>query len=224
MKLRYNRVSDNLLLILKKLMAAQAFHDFRLVGGTALSMQRGHRRSIDIDLFTDIDYGQMPLGQIKDFLETEFALHLGTDSLNETSLGYNIRIGEENQMPIKVDLFYTDKFLFPYKEVDGIRLADEKEIAAMKLEVIGRLALRQKDYWDIHELLQDYSLKEMISWALQRCAYSLTETEIISGLKHVDKIKESTEGIDALRPLDYWELKVLDLKYAVKEYLRTKGS
>ena len=29
---------------------------FRLVGGTALSLYRGHRMSIDIDLFTDAEY------------------------------------------------------------------------------------------------------------------------------------------------------------------------
>lgn len=30
--------------------------DFRLVGGTALSLQLGHRMSVDIDLFTDAPY------------------------------------------------------------------------------------------------------------------------------------------------------------------------
>ena len=61
MKLHYNSVSENLLGILKKLMSSEVFKDFRLVGGTSLSLQRGHRKSIDIDLFTDIDYGSMPI-------------------------------------------------------------------------------------------------------------------------------------------------------------------
>ena len=55
MKLFYETVSDSLLSILKKLMSSDIFKDFRLVGGTALALQRGHRRSVDIDLFTDLE-------------------------------------------------------------------------------------------------------------------------------------------------------------------------
>jgi hypothetical protein len=31
-------------------------NSFRLVGGTALSLQLGHRKSLDIDLFYDCDF------------------------------------------------------------------------------------------------------------------------------------------------------------------------
>lgn len=39
--------------LIKKLMADQKLIDFRLVGGTALALQLGHRKSIDIDLFSE---------------------------------------------------------------------------------------------------------------------------------------------------------------------------
>lgn len=52
--LYYNTVSDLLAASLKALMAESVFSEFRLVGGTALSLQLGHRKSIDIDLFTDM--------------------------------------------------------------------------------------------------------------------------------------------------------------------------
>lgn len=65
MKLYYQTVSESLLGILKKIMDSEIFADFRLVGGTSLSLQRGHRRSVDIDLFTDLDYGTMPVLEIK---------------------------------------------------------------------------------------------------------------------------------------------------------------
>jgi hypothetical protein len=45
-------------------MSNKTFDDFVLVGGTALSMQLGHRKSIDIDLFTEKFYGSMNLKQI----------------------------------------------------------------------------------------------------------------------------------------------------------------
>jgi len=41
------------------LMKSKEFDKFRLVGGTALSLQLGHRISVDIDLFTDADYGSI---------------------------------------------------------------------------------------------------------------------------------------------------------------------
>ena len=40
---------------LTKLMREKAFDGFRLVGGTALALQLGHRISVDIDLFTDME-------------------------------------------------------------------------------------------------------------------------------------------------------------------------
>jgi nucleotidyltransferase AbiEii toxin of type IV toxin-antitoxin system len=54
-KLHYNTVTPLLHKVLKQLMKAKEFEDFRLVGGTSLSLQRGHRLSVDIDLFTDSD-------------------------------------------------------------------------------------------------------------------------------------------------------------------------
>lgn len=212
MKLHKECVSKNLWEILSKLMDSDAFKDFRLVGGTALSLQRGHRRSIDIDLFTDIAYGEMPLKEIRNFLESNFPTHIGTDCLEEVSMGYSIMIGTGNDLPIKLDLFYSDPFIFPQLNMNGVRLADEREIAAMKMLAIGGPIHRQKDYWDIHELLADYSLKEMIEWGLQRNPYSLTLEDIVSGFIAIDQVEECPDGIDSMKHEEYWELKVLDLK------------
>ena len=216
MRLYYDTVSAPLLSILRKLMASEVFKDFRLVGGTALALQRGHRRSVDIDLFTDLDYADMLIAKMRDYLEKEFPIHKGTESMDMPSNGYHIFLSEGQEPPIKVDFFYTEPFSFPAIEEDGLRIADQREIAAMKLGVIGNQIYRQKDYWDIHDLLEDYSLLEMIQWALQRDPYSFTKDDIIKGLQQVDQVQESPIGIVSLKPLSYWELKVLDLKEEVK--------
>ena len=216
MRLYYDTVSAPLLSILRKLMASEVFKDFRLVGGTALALQRGHRRSVDIDLFTDLDYADMPIAKMRDYLEKEFPIHKGTESMDMPSNGYHIFLSEGQEPPIKVDFFYTEPFSFPAIEEDGLRIADQREIAAMKLGVIGNQIYRQKDYWDIHDLLEDYSLLEMTQWALQRDPYSFTKDDIIKGLQQVDQVQESPIGIVSLKPLSYWDLKVLDLKEEVK--------
>ena len=216
MRLFYDTVSTPLLSILRKLMASEVFKDFRLVGGTALALQRGHRRSVDIDLFTDLDYAEMPVAAMRDYLEKEFPFHKGTESMDMPSNGYHVFLSEGQEPPIKADFFYTEPFIFPAIEEDGLRIADQREIAAMKLGVIGNQIYRQKDYWDIHDLLESYSLSEMIQWAEQRDPYSFTKEDIIEGLQQVDQVQESPQGIVSLKPLSYWELMILDLKDEVK--------
>jgi hypothetical protein len=197
-------------------MSSDVFKDFRLVGGTALALQRGHRRSIDIDLFTDLDYVDMPVAAMREYLEKEFPIHKGTESMDMPANGYHIFLSEGQEPPIKVDFFYTEPFIFPTIEEDGLRIADQREIAAMKLGVIGNQIYRQKDYWDVHDLLEDYLLPEMIQWALLRDPYSYTKEDIIKGLQQVNQVQESPMGIVSLKPLSYWELKVLDLMEEVK--------
>lgn len=220
MKMHYESVSSSLLSSLQKMMSSEVFTDFRLVGGTALSLQRGHRRSIDIDLFTDVEYGKMPLDKIHDFIEKAFPMHQGTETLVESAPGYHLWVSDGNSPLIKVDLFYTDPFIFQPICQDGIRMADEREISAMKLLAIAGPIKRQKDYWDIHELLQDYTFEEMVQWGLLRHPYSLTVEDIIEGFKRIDDIEESPEGIDSMKSMDFWELKVMDLKQMIRDYIR----
>ena len=216
MKLYYETVSTPLLSILRKLMSSEVFKDFRLVGGTALALQRGHRRSVDIDLFTALDYADMPVAAMREYLEKEFPVHKGTESMDMPANGYHVFLSEGQEPPIKADFFYTEPFIFPAIEENSLRIADQREIAAMKLGVIGNQIFRQKDYWDIHDLLEDYSLQDMIQWALQRDPYSYTKEDIVKGLQQVDQVQESPMGIVSLKPLSYWELKVLDLKGEMK--------
>ena len=49
--LHYKTVDDFTLELLKKLQSLRIFNEMRLVGGTSLALQIGHRKSIDIDLF-----------------------------------------------------------------------------------------------------------------------------------------------------------------------------
>lgn len=57
--LHYNTVSPLLKNILSTLIAEPLFSPFRLVGGTNISLRLGHRKSIDIDLFTDAQYDSL---------------------------------------------------------------------------------------------------------------------------------------------------------------------
>ena len=65
MKIYLNTVSNLLWNTLKQLMLIEEFNNFRIVGGTCLSLQLGHRESIDIDLFTDADYGSIDFAKLE---------------------------------------------------------------------------------------------------------------------------------------------------------------
>lgn len=84
--LYFNTINDLLKGVLLKLMSAPEFIDFRLVGGTALSLQIGHRISVDIDLFSDLEYGSIDFASIEFFLKSNFE-YFDSFSSGHTGLG-----------------------------------------------------------------------------------------------------------------------------------------
>lgn len=91
-ELHYNSINQQLLSILKTLMAAKEFNAFSLIGGTALSLQRGHRESIDIDLFSDAPYDSIDFGAIYAFLCNTFS-YVDTNDYKVVGLGKSYYIG-----------------------------------------------------------------------------------------------------------------------------------
>lgn len=86
----WNTVSPLLKDALTKLMKGSPFHQFRLVGGTSLSLQLGHRFSADIDLFTDAVYDSVDFDGIDHFLRGSFpyvsAPHAGVIGMGQSYL------------------------------------------------------------------------------------------------------------------------------------------
>lgn len=154
--LQTQTVVPELLELLKKIMEEPLFKNFNLVGGTALSLQIGHRNSIDIALF-----GEQEIDQ-NGFIET---LKNFGDVLIKTS-SKNILITEINT--IKVDFVnYNYKLLDKSFEIEQIRMLSDKDIAAMKLNAIAGRGSK-KDFIDLFFLLKKYSLKEMITFYNQK--------------------------------------------------------
>lgn len=211
--LHYNTITPLLHSILADLMSADVFKDFRLVGGTALSLHRGHRMSVDIDLFTDAEYGSIDFEAIDSFLRSNYS-YVDTNNYDVIGMGKCYFIGENQLNCIKLDLFYTDKFIDKIILIDGLRLASIEEIIAMKMDVIFRTG-RKKDFWDIHELKDNYSISEMI--ALHEKRYPYTHDKEVLKQKFIDF--EDANGDfepDCLRG-KYWEFIKLDLIDLIKE-------
>lgn len=206
-KLYYNTVSPMLLWVLKTLMEAKEFDAFRLVGGTALSLFYGHRKSLDLDLFTDFEYDSIDFESIDVFLRSTYP-YIDTNNNNVIGMGKSYYVGENKEDCIKLDIFYTDEFMHEPLLIDGIRFADIDEIIAMKTEAILRRG-RKKDFWDIHELISDYSIEQMFTLHKKRYPYS--HDEIL--LKN--KFTEFTNADEDFDPVclrgKHWEIIKLDI-------------
>ena len=209
MRLRTNIASPLLLECLRKIMTNKAFDNHYLVGGTALALQRGHRISIDIDMFTNALYGEMNTDELKKALVEMFPYTENLERLDETLMVYSLYVGNSRDDCIKLDICYDDDPIFPLVNIDGIRMVSEKDIAAMKLNCIAQDRQRKKDFWDIHDLLETYSIEDMVSFALKRYPWTLTLDKIINGFKRLPLLNDYTE-IRCLKG-KYWEFEVEDL-------------
>src|SRR5664279_2642140 len=129
--LHYKATSDRLLVILRTLMASREFNAFRLVGGTALSLLREHRESVDIDLFSDALYDSIDFEAIDNFLRKTFS-YVDTNEYKAVGPGKSYYIGANKDDCIKLDLFYTEPFIQEILLLDGIRFATIEDIIAMK--------------------------------------------------------------------------------------------
>lgn len=158
-------------------MQAKALKDFRLVGGTALSLYLGHRMSADIDLFTDARYGSVNFNEIELFLRHHFDF-VGGDFGGNPGIGKSYLVGSDTNSAINLDIYYTmDPFFQKMNEVESIRMATLEEIIALKVDVVQRGA-RKKDFWDLHELLSRYSIKEMVELHKKRFDWTHNELAI----------------------------------------------
>jgi predicted nucleotidyltransferase component of viral defense system len=190
-------------------MASKAFDDLYLVGGTALALQRGHRISIDIDMFSNALYGEMKTNEIKRALIEIFPYTENLERLDETLMVYSLFVGNSSDDCVKLDICYDENSIFPIVNIEGIRMLSEKDIAAMKLNAITQDKQRKKDFWDIHDLLETYTIEDMVSFALKRFQWSLTLDKIIDGFKRLPTLNDYSE-IRCLKG-KYWEFIVEDL-------------
>lgn len=210
--LHWYTVSNVLKESLLTLMRAKELANFRLVGGTALSLHLGHRMSIDIDLFTDEPYGTVDFEAIEYFLKKSFNYLSGDFGINP-GMGKSYMIGTDQNNAIKLDIFYAmDPFFQPLTEQEGVRMATIEELIAMKVDIIQRGG-RKKDFWDLHELLTDYDINTMISLHGKRFEWTHDQALIIKNFTMFDDANLEPDPI-CLRNKE-WAFITEDIEYAI---------
>ena len=155
--LSYDTIECHTLELLKSLMQEPVFSAMRLVGGTALALQYGHRQSIDLDFFGDLKCDK---SETKNILSQYGKVTV----LKETE---TIRIYVIDG--IKVDFVHYSCYpwLTPAVIENGLRLASPQDIAAMKVNAIEGRGTR-KDFVDIYFLLKHFKLSELLEFYKQK--------------------------------------------------------
>jgi hypothetical protein len=124
----------------------------RLVGGTSLALQIGHRKSIDLDFFGKIEDDEFRLAEVLN----------KTGQVTILKKSKNINIYSING--IKVDIVnYPYVWLKDMLFEDTLKLARMEDIAAMKLAAITNRGTR-KDFVDLFFLLKHYSLEDLFGF------------------------------------------------------------
>ena len=190
-------------------MELPSLQSFSLVGGTALSLKYGHRSSVDLDLFFHEKFDYL---SIEKELISEFGNNFDYESGHKkTGIFCNI-----NQ--IKVDIVYFPHFPIAAIETeDNIRMYSNADIAAMKIQaILGRA--KKKDFWDLAELLQHYSLQQIIDWHKQKYPSQMLAISIPNAISYFSEADESETPVSFKKQT--WESVKKGIGRVVSDYLR----
>jgi len=119
--------------------------DFGLVGGTAIALHLGHRRSIDFDLFSLKEFDNQKIRRkIVKFSKINQIIRDETDQF--TLLIKDVRL---------TFLYYSYPIIFSNNFENIIKFSDLPTLAAMKAFALGRRA-KWKDYVDLYFVARQY--------------------------------------------------------------------
>lgn len=201
-------VEPDTLRLLKKLMRLEVLKDFSLVGGTGLSLRFGHRKSVDLDLFSTKQFDNLVL--LEELRKEDISFQ---ETFSSSKLGiFGFIEG------IKVDLVRHHYFslIDEIQEVDGIRIFSDKDIIAMKISAVLRRAVK-KDFWDIAELLKHYSLENFISFYETKYPNEQVLISIPRAITYFEDAENSPQPY-CMQKLS-WEDVKQTIRKAVREYL-----
>lgn len=207
--LQYSTVESSTLALLKELMSIPELSNFYLVGGTNLSLRYGHRISIDLDLFSNIDFSPE---EIINVLRAKF--NSENNNFRATSIGVFANIKE-----VKVDVIrnHNHPLIFKTEIIDGIRFYDARDIAAMKIQAILRRG-QKKDFFDIYELLKHYTLESVIKFYNLKYPHQDLFVTIPQAITYFEEADESEDPI-SLRN-ETWDDVKKGLRKVVNDYLK----
>ncbi len=195
--------------VLEQLMAMPELQDFSLVGGTALSLLYGHRMSVDLDLFSNKPFEN---STITDSLKSKFQDKF---VMEEKQVRFGIFCYIDG---VKVDIIrHPHPLIRPEITLNGIRMFSTEDIIAMKVQaILGRG--KKKDFWDIAELLQHFSIKDFIQFHKEKYTTQNLLITVPQAITYFADAEESEDPISLKKQT--WDNVQTFISKKVAEYLR----
>ena len=190
-------------------MGLSSLQDFCLVGGTALALKYGHRISVDLDLFCNKEFN-------KQRIVVELTQTFGRQFLYENSkTQWAVFCYIQN---VKVDLIhYKHQQIAPTEIYDKLRLYSNLDLIAMKVNaILGRG--KKKDFWDMAELLQHYTVKECIEAHSKKYSSQQLPISIPNALTYFVDADESEEPVSLKKQT--WAAVKKSIQQKVSDYLK----
>jgi len=154
----WNTITEEMRRVLAGFANTEIGSRFYLAGGTALSLQLGHRLSIDLDFFTPTE----DIPSIRPALEK--ALSPFNATLADSSWGNLVYLAEN----VRVGFYgYGFPLVAPLLEKENIRLASLEDIALMKLDALLERAAR-KGFYALYFISKQVSLRHIYDLAPQK--------------------------------------------------------
>ena len=206
--LQTSAIEPGTLALLKRLMNVPELQGASLVGGTALALKFGHRKSIDLDLFVNENFKQK---EIEMALEREF----GSEFVYEpTKITFAVFCMIQS---IKVDIVnHPHPILKPIELMEGISFYDNADISAMKINaILGRG--NKKDFFDLAELLKHYSLGQIMEWHKKKYPNQMILISIPNAITYFEDAEQSENPLSLNG--ETWESVKNSIKKAVRDYL-----
>ena len=201
-------VDQSTLELLISLQQKSYLKGFYLVGGAALAFYIGHRKSIDLDLFSNIDF---EADQLLESISADFLFNLYFSSKN-------ILKGSINQVQLDI-LAHRYPLINEPVIMENVSMLSIEDIIAMKLNAIAVSGQRVKDFIDIFFLLESFTVKQMVEFYKKK--YSLyNEANVLKSLCWFEDVDISGWPILLRDPTLKWDSIKKTLEIAVLSYLK----
>jgi hypothetical protein len=193
----WDAITEDMKFVLNGFSQSEIGKHFYLGGGTALALQLGHRRSVDLDFFSQTEDVPTIRHRLDETLAFYGAILADSAWGNLVYLVKDVRIGFYG---------YGYALIGPLVEQESLRLAAVEDIALMKFDALLSRAAR-KDFYDLYFVCQKLPLQHLLDLAPQKYpSVRDFETQVVKRLVFFDNAEDEPDP-PLLEPVEWHTVK-----------------